>query len=131
MSYVVSSDLGTSTTELSDDLLFFDLRAAMGRQLLNSRDSSSASFASTANRDFLVTMTASPYLVHRVGDFADAEWRYSFSPVIVDSDENSDVYSHEGRLTVDSGPDFSYFGWPWTNIEIGRASGRERVGQYV
>src|SRR3546814_293627 len=40
----------------------------------------------------------------------------SFSPVIVDSDENSDVYSHEGRLTVDSGPDFSYFGWTWTNI---------------
>src|SRR3546814_20138672 len=38
------------------------------------------------------------------------------SDLIVDSDENSDVYSHEGRLTVDSGPDFSYFGWTWTNI---------------
>src|SRR3546814_3384088 len=68
---------GTSTTELSDDLLFLDLRAALSRQLLNSRDSSSASGASTANRDFLVTMTASPYLVQRIGDFADAEWRYS------------------------------------------------------
>ncbi|HEY9548632.1 MAG TPA: XrtA/PEP-CTERM system exopolysaccharide export protein [Kiloniellaceae bacterium] len=106
---------GTSTTELSPDLLFFDLSAALSRQLLDSRDSTSASGASTANRDFVATVTASPYLIHRLGDFANAEWRYSFSPVIVDSGGTSDVYSHEGRLTIDSGPDFSFFGWTWTN----------------
>lgn len=107
--------LGTSTTEVSPDLIFFDLRAAASRQLLDSRQSSSASGASTSNRDFVATMTASPYLVHRLGDFADAEWRYSFSPVLVDSDDTSDVYSHDGSLIVDSGSDFSFFGWTWTN----------------
>ena len=106
---------GTSTTEISPDLVFFDLRAAARRRLLDPRDATSASDASTANRDFVATMTASPYLVHRLGDLADAEWRYSFSPVLVDAGGRSDVYSHEGRLTVDSGPDFSSFGWTWTN----------------
>lgn len=106
---------GTSTTEVLSDLLFFDLRAAMSRQLLNSRQSTSASGASTANRDFVATMTASPYLVHRVGDFADAVWRYSFSPVLVDSGGTSNVYSHDGSFVLDSGPDFSFFGWTWSN----------------
>lgn len=106
---------GTSTTEVSPDLLFFDLRAAVSRQLLNSRRSTSSSGASTRNRDFVATMTASPYLVHRLGDFAEAEWRYSFSPVLVDSGDESDVYSHQARATIDSGTDFSFFGWTWTN----------------
>lgn len=106
---------GTSTTEVSPDLVFFDLSAAARRQLLDSREATSASGASTANRDFVATMTASPYLVHRLGDLADVEWRYSFSPVIVDAANRSDVYSHEGRLTVDSGRDFSFLGWTWTN----------------
>ena len=107
---------GTSTTEVAQDLLFFDLRTAVSRQLLDSRESTSASGASTSNRDFVATMTASPYLVHRLGDFADAEWRYSFSPVVVNSGDTSDVYDHEGRLTVDSGPDFSFLGWTWTSF---------------
>lgn len=106
---------GTSTTEVLSDVVFFDLRAAASRQLLDSRRSTSASGASTGNRDFVATMTASPYVVHRLGDLADVEWRYSFSPVLVDSGNNSDVYSHEGMLTVDSGPDFSSLGWTWTN----------------
>jgi polysaccharide biosynthesis/export protein len=106
---------GTSTTEVVSDVVFFDLRAAASRQLLDQRESTSASGASTGNRDFVATMTASPYVVHRLGDLADVEWRYSFSPVLVDSAGRSDVYSHEGRLTVDSGLDFSSFGWTWTN----------------
>lgn len=106
---------GTSTTEIADDTLFFDLSASVSRQLLNSRDSTSASGVSTSNRDFVATLTASPYLVHRLGDFADAEWRYSFSPVIVDSGDDNDVYSHDASFTLNSGSDFSRFGWVWTN----------------
>lgn len=106
---------GTSTTEVLSDVVFFDLRAAASRQLLDSRRATSASGASTNNRDFVATMTASPYVVHRLADLANVEWRYSFSPVLVDSGDTSDVYSHEGRLTVGSGPDFSQFGWTWTN----------------
>src|SRR5690606_36226703 len=73
---------GSSTTEIAEDLLFFDLSASVSRQLLDSRESTSASGASTSNRDLVATVTASPYLVHRLGDFANAEWRYSFSPVV-------------------------------------------------
>lgn len=106
---------GTSTTEVSPDLLFFDLSASVSRQLLNSRESTSASGASTSNRDFVAALTASPYLVHRLGDFANATWRYSFSPVLVDSSNNSNAYNHDGSLVVTSGDDFSFLGWTWTN----------------
>lgn len=106
---------GASTTELSPDLLFFDLNASVSRQLLDSRDSSSGSGASTSNRDTLVVLTASPYLVHRLGDFADVEWRYRISPVLVDSDDNSDTLSHEGSLQLVSGTDFTSLSWNWSN----------------
>ena len=106
---------GTSTTELAPDHVFFDLRTSVSRQLLDEREATSASGASTTNRDFVATLSASPYLVHRLGDFADAEWRYTFSPVLVDAGNTSDVYDHEGSLIIDSGPDFSFFGWTWTN----------------
>jgi polysaccharide export outer membrane protein len=106
---------GASTTELSPDLLFFDLNAAVSRQLLNSRDSTSGSGASTSNRTVVATMTASPYLVHRLADFANAEWRYSFSPVLIDSGNNADAFSHDGSVVLDSGKDFTQFGWTFSN----------------
>jgi len=112
---------GTSNTELVDQLLFFDLNASVSRQLLDNRQSTSASGASTSNRDLVAALTASPYLVHRLGDFANAEWRYRFSPVLVDSDSGgssaaaNDVYSHEGSFILQSGQDFTQFGWTWAN----------------
>ncbi|WP_193369810.1 XrtA/PEP-CTERM system exopolysaccharide export protein [Pelagibius marinus] len=106
---------GTSKTEVLQDLMFFDLRAAISRQLLDSRQSTSTSGASIANRDLVATLTASPYVVHRLGDVANVEWRYSFSPVLVDAGNRSDVFSHEGSLTVDSGSAFRSFSWTWTN----------------
>ena len=112
---------GASTTELSPDLLFFDLSASVSRQLLDTRESSSGSGASTSNRDTVAVLTASPYLIHRLGDIANVEWRYRVSPVLVDSDDNSDVLSQEGSLTLDSGTEFRRFSWDWFN----------RVGQEI
>ena len=106
---------GVSTTELSPDLLFFDLSASVSRQLLDTRESSSGSGASTSNRDTVAVLTASPYLIHRLGDYADVEWRYRVSPVLVDSNDNSDVLSHEGSLQLDSGTEFRRFSWDWVN----------------
>lgn len=113
----------TSNTEVVPDLVFFDLNASVSRQLLDSRESTSASGASTSNRDLVATLTASPYLVHRLSNFANAEWRYSFSPVLVeesdgdggDGEDANDVYSHDGSLILESGRDFSNFAWTWTN----------------
>jgi polysaccharide export outer membrane protein len=106
---------GTSTTELLSDTLFFDLNASVHRQILDARDATSGSGASTSNRDLVAAFTASPYLVHRLGDFADAELRYRISPVFVDASDRSDSISQEASMILDSGPDFSKFGWTLTN----------------
>lgn len=106
---------GSSTTEISPDFFFFDLNGSISRQLLNSRNASGGGGASTDNTDFLVTFSASPYLVHRLADFADVEWRYRITPVVVDSGNNSDVLSHEGSVRLDSGDDFNALDWTWTN----------------
>ena len=106
---------GTSTTELASDTFFFDLSASVERQLLDPRDTTSGSGASTQNRDLVAALTASPYLVHRLGDFADVEWRYRFSPVLVDSSGEGDTVSHDASIVIGSGEDFSDFGWTLTN----------------
>jgi len=119
---------GTSTTELSPDHLFLDLSGSVSRQLLDTREATSGSGASTANRDLVAAFSASPYLVHRIGSFADAEWRYRFSPVIVGGGGgsngaggasgvgNSDSLIHEASLNLKSGEDFSRLGWTLSNI---------------
>ena len=106
---------GSSTSELSPDLLFFDLNASITRQIMDSRDATSASGASTENRDVVAAFTASPYVLHRLADFADVEWRYRVSPVLVDSNDNSNVLSQEGSLILDSGDDFSLMNWTFSN----------------
>jgi hypothetical protein len=107
---------GTSTTELSRDHVFFDLSGSVRRQQLDARQSTSGSGASTTNRDLVAVFTASPYLVHQLGDFADVEWRYRFSPVFVDASDRSDTLSHEASVILDSGEDFSSLGWTFSNF---------------
>jgi polysaccharide export outer membrane protein len=115
---------GTSTTELKRNHLFFDLNAGINRTLLDSRQSSSASSnvtdsrqsssASsnvTTNRDTTVTLSASPFLVHRLGDFADAEWRYRISPVLVSSSGSSDSLIHSVSNRLIGGEMFQTLGW--------------------
>jgi polysaccharide export outer membrane protein len=106
---------GTSTTELAPDTVFFDLSASVQRRLLDPRDTTSASGASTGNRDLVAALTASPYLVHRLGDFANVEWRYRFSPVLVDSSGEGDSLNHDASVLISSGEDFSRLGWSLTN----------------
>jgi polysaccharide export outer membrane protein len=107
---------GTSTTELSRDHLFFDLSGSVRRRLLDARDATSGSGASTSNRDVVAVFTASPYLVHQLADFADVEWRYRFSPVFVNSSDRSNTLSHEASVILDSGEDFTSFGWTFSNV---------------
>jgi polysaccharide export outer membrane protein len=108
--------VGTSTTELSPNHVFFDLSGSVRRELLDSRETTSASGASTSNRDLVAAFTASPYLVHQLGDFADVEWRYRFSPTFVEASDRSDTLSHEASLVLDSGEDFSRLGWTFSNV---------------
>ena len=107
---------GTSTTELLSDHLFLDLGASVSRQLLDPRDATSGSDASTTNRDLIATLTASPYLIHQLGDFADVEWRYRVTPVLVDSSSESDGLNQEASVVLGSGEEFSRFSWTLSNI---------------
>lgn len=106
---------GTSTTELISDTFFFDFNASVQRRLLDAREATSASEASTDNRDLVAAVTASPYVVHRLGDFADAEYRYRFTPVFVDSSGRGDSLNHDASIVFDSGDDFSRLGWTFSN----------------
>lgn len=117
---------GTSTTELLRDHVFFDLSASVRRELLDTRDSTSGSGASTSNRDLVAVLTASPYLVHQLADFADVEWRYRFSPVLVDASDRSDTLSHEASVILESGDDFTSLGWTFSNFA--RLEDRSREG---
>ena len=106
---------GSSTTELMRDRLFFDFNAGINRTLLDSRQSSSASRSVTTNRDTTVTLSASPLLVHRLGDFADAQWRYRISPVLVSSSnsssDSSDSLTHSASNRLTGGDIFQTLGW--------------------
>ena len=103
--------VGTSTAELMRDHVFFDLNAGVSRTLLDLRQSDSASSNVTTNRETAVTLSASPYLVHRLDDFADAEWRYRFSPVLVSSSGSSDTLTHSASNRLISGEMFQTLGW--------------------
>lgn len=91
---------GASTTELNRDHLFFDLNAGFNRSALNQRQSGSNSRFVTTNRDTVITLSASPYLIHRLGNFADAQWRYRISPVLIDSDTNPNTLTHSISNTL-------------------------------
>ena len=107
---------GTSTTELVPNHVFLDASANIRRRLLDARDNTSGSGASTSNRDLVAAFSASPYLVHQLGQFADAEWRYRVTPVLVDASGHSDSLNQEASVTLDSGPDFSTVAWTFSNI---------------
>ena len=107
---------GTSTAELVSNHVFLDTSADIHRRLLDARDNTSASGASTSNRDTVAAISASPYLVHQLGQFADAEWRYRITPVFVDASGHTDSLNQEASVTLESGADFSRVAWTFSNI---------------
>ncbi|WP_179953870.1 XrtA/PEP-CTERM system exopolysaccharide export protein [Denitrobaculum tricleocarpae] len=105
-------DLNSSgTVELFNDLFFIDGNASVSQEVLTSEGSSSGSDDNTSNRETVQNYRLSPYVTNRLGDFARMESRYTFSQVFVDSDDASDTSTHEGRLSLNSGPDFTQFSW--------------------
>lgn len=106
---------GISTTELLPDTLFFDLSGSVHREVLDTREATSNSNASTSNRDLVAAFSASPYLVHQLGNFANAEWRYRVSPVFVDASGHADTLNQDVSAIFNGGDDFSSFGWTFSN----------------
>lgn len=106
---------GISTTELVPGTVFLDLDGSVHREVLDARDATSGSGASTSNSDLVAAFTASPYVLHRIGDFADAEWRYRISPVFVDASGHTDTLSQQVSAIFNGGTDFSSLGWTFSN----------------
>lgn len=105
-------DLTSSgTVELFEDLFFIDGSASVSQEVLNSDTASSGSDENSTNRETIQNYRFSPYLQNRLGDFARAETRYTLSQVFIDSDDASDTTTHEGRINLRSGPDFTQFSW--------------------
>ncbi len=108
----VEVDLNTSgTVELFEDLFFIDGSASVSQEVLNSDTASSGSDENSTNRETIQNYRFSPYIQNRLGDFARAETRYTLSQVFIDSDDASDTTTHEGRFSLNSGPDFTQFSW--------------------
>ena len=108
---------GTSSTELYRDHVFFDVSTSVSRQILDTRTRGSTTAgagASTEGTDIVATFSASPSVRHRVGSYADALWRYTFTPVLVQSSSASDVLNHELSLGLTSGRKFPNIGWSLT-----------------
>jgi polysaccharide export outer membrane protein len=87
---LISDVIGTSNAELLRDHLFLDLSAAVSSSVLDLQDSSSANENIPTNQDTVITLSGSPYVTHRLGDVADAEWRYLVGAVLFPEGTDSD-----------------------------------------
>jgi len=104
----VLPDVGaTASSELVQDHLFIDASAAVGLELLNTRQQNT-----TANNTIVQTYSAGPRLANRFGSFADGQAFYRFNQVI-DDDSNSlgDDTEHTIGVGLSAGPDFTVLRW--------------------
>ncbi len=97
---------GTATVEAVKELLFFDARASVSQQVLDTREANSS-----ANESTVQTYEASPYLRGHFGDFADGEARYTFTQFLSNSSSASDSETHRVAFNLGSGRDFSRVLW--------------------
>ncbi len=105
-------DLNSSgTVEVFNDLFFIDGNASVSQEVLTNEGASSGSGDNDSNRETIQNYRLSPYVTNRLDDFARMETRYTFSQVFIDSDDASDTSTHEGRVSLNSGPDFTQFSW--------------------
>lgn len=98
--------------ELVKDLFSFDGTAAINQQNLSlTGPRTTDNYTVTDNRTTVRTFTASPYLHHAFGSFAESELRYTHTAVDTDSDATPSSQSDELRFNVNSGPSFRKLGW--------------------
>ncbi|MDX1402381.1 MAG: hypothetical protein R3245_10695, partial [Kiloniellales bacterium] len=73
---VIPRTAGFGNFELSDELLFLDVEGSVSQELLNSQQADTES-----NRETTIAGTVSPYMVNRLGSYANSELRYRYSQV--------------------------------------------------
>ena len=103
--------VGTVTAELVEQRVFVDASAAISQVTVDNERAESGSDANTSGQDFVQAYRVSPYLVSRLGGFANNELRYQGAAVFVDSDDASNTVSHQLSSEFTSGTDFTFLGW--------------------
>jgi uncharacterized protein (PEP-CTERM system associated) len=104
-----------SSTQLVEDMLFFDTRAFIGHAIINQRNAASAvPQLQSSNETEYYNYSLSPYLRNHLGSFADTELRYTLAQ---NAFKNSSAGTIPSSLTnqisgvVNSGTDFSRLLW--------------------
>lgn len=103
--------VGTTTAELVERRVFVDASAAISQVTTDNERAESGAEANTSGQDFVQAYRVSPYLVSRLGGFANNELRYQGAAVFVDSDDASNTISHTLSSQFTSGTDFTFLGW--------------------
>jgi len=133
IAYAQNSDLNqlrnnlnfTSTLTLVPDLFFVDGLASITQVPINNgRPVSNSPLAAATNEETTSVYDFSPYMKNHLGDFADSEFRYSFSQVIPISSSGNNIASSTNQLTqvtsnrltetLVSGKEFSRLLWTVT-----------------
>lgn len=110
---------GISTTELSRDFFFVDAQASVSQQVLDERQGESQAASNDENLTTVQTYSVSPYLLNRLGSFANVETRYLFGATLT-SDDDSDS---DGGGDDDGNNDLS--NGIINGVAVGVASGRD------
>ena len=109
---------GLGSVEIYREHLFLDLATSISAEVLNTRERDTES-----NQEIIQNYSASPRLVGRFGNFADAEASYRYNRLIEsgDSGDTSDSSSgssglgnsqtHSLGATLSAGPEFSKWRW--------------------
>lgn len=97
--------------KLIEDLLYVDGSAGRSRQSISAFGQQGQNGYSNANSDTVTTWRLSPYLVHRFGNIATGQLRYTHDSVESSRNLLGNSKGDSVNLNLNSGPSFSTFGW--------------------
>jgi uncharacterized protein (PEP-CTERM system associated) len=101
-----------ANAELVDNLFFLDGRAAISQQnisLLGPQSTDNVNI--TGNRTEVQTYSVSPYLRHRLSNYASTEIRYTHNEVSTGGSGMSNSQADRIQLSLNSGSAFKTLGW--------------------
>lgn len=97
--------------ELVEDFLFVDGTANVSQQLISLLGSPADATVNGSNRTTVGTYSLSPYILKRLGTFAQAQARYTASGSIFDSNAASDSSTNTFSAGLSSGTQFNDLSW--------------------
>lgn len=118
--------LGTGTAEVVREMLFFDAKASIDQEFLhNTGPISNSTLTTSGNLTTVTAVSASPFLLQHLGEYANSETRYRFSSLSTSDNTVAPEQIHEALERVTSGEYFGRLFWTLTGdaVRIERLSG--------